>query len=169
MDQDEIEFMDDSLFLWEMAINITRDTNNTKIIDCLNEELIWSKLLLFKLPLEALDKCQNSSCYNDQKIEFNLIIEEILMQTKICLRNAEMNTESNNKFMEFINKCDFHIKHCLENFIKKMESKPDVVHPLLSKILSIFKQIDDGKNVLELMDDADNGEIVDLAKEILRE
>lgn len=168
----EFGFEDDSLFLLGMAFDITRGpgkSNNTKAFDCLNEQFIASKVLLFKEPLEALDKCQNSSCYNDVKIEMDLTVDEILEQTKICLIDAESNVEFYNKFENMIEKSDFLLKSCIENLIKKMESKPDEVHPLLSQILWIVRQIEDGKNFNELMDIVNNREIMNFAKEISKE
>lgn len=117
-------------------------------IDCFYEQLIATKVLLIKEPLEQLDECKNEPCYRDVEIEMELTVEEIDDQVQKCLDHANANGPLYNELLKSIQYLQERSKNSIEELIENLKSDhSDTIRGLLHKIISIEHKLEDGQNV----------------------
>lgn len=134
-------------------------------VDCFLERLSASKVLLIKEPLEALDKCTNSSCYNDVDIEMELTVEEIADQMKKCLDQAEASGPLYEDLLKVIEYIDVRSKSSIDMLIDKLKSDDnEISKETLHKLIIIAHKLEDGDSVTVNLEDRN---IVEFVKELL--
>lgn len=154
--------------IMDLAKNITsgkKDSIERTAFNCLKEQLICNKVLLFKEPLEALKKCTNSKCFDDVQFDLDLAYDEILIQTKVCLVASKINIERYNQFVELIELVNGLFINNVEKLIKKLRIEPSGQdHDTLNKIQSIVDLMENENKTNDAFTDIDNKAIIDFAK-----
>lgn len=134
-------------------------------VNCFLERLNASKVLLIKEPLEALDKCTNSSCYNDVEIEMELTVEEIADQMKKCLDQANASGPLYDDLLKVIEYVDVRTKSSIDMLIDKLNSDDNgISRETLHKLITIAHKLEDGDSVTVNQKDRNIAEFV---KELL--
>lgn len=118
-------------------------------IDCFFEQLIASKVLLIKEPLEQLDECKNESCYRDVKIEMDLTVEEIAEQMKMCLDHAKAIGPLYIELLKAVQYLHERSTKTIDELIEQLKSnQSSTIRGLLHKIISIEQKLGEGQSVI---------------------
>lgn len=134
-------------------------------VDCFIEQLKASKVLLIKEPLEALDGCDSSPCYNDVDIEMELTIEEIVDQMKKCLDYVNARGPLYDDLINVIKFVDVHSKTTIDMLIDKLKTNNKGIYKkTLHQLITIERKLENGSSVTV---NRKNEHIVEFVKKLL--
>lgn len=153
------------IFVLNSLSKYKNDSYYNASVDCFSEQLIATKVLLIKEPLEALDECKNESCYRDVDIEMELTTEEIAEQMQKCLEYAKAVGPLYDELLKAIEYLYERSKDSVEKLIVKLKSDTsETIRNLLHKIISFEHKLENDHHIKVKKDEKN---IADFAAELV--
>lgn len=134
---------------------------------CFTEQLIATKVLLVKEPLEALDECKDESCYKDVEIEMELTTEEVDEQMRKCLEFYNATGPLYDDLLKAIGFLHERSLSTIDELIANLKSNnSEKLRNLLHKIISMEKQLAENRKIKVNRKDKT---LADFARELVSE